>query len=164
MPSSGDKVRRGDIPHLRQVSAGPQEDSLADRAVEAAHSHVEEGYGWVVARGIEKFFAPVTHDVLMARVMRKVSDHPMRIHILYVYAGVMIGGVKGWTGEDTLAGLPLERSGYGRTSGYGNYGPSVILRLGQLPAVCSVALWVGQYGLLRALLSLVQCYHELRRA
>jgi hypothetical protein len=43
-------------------------------AVEAARSYVELGKRWVVDLDLEKFFDRVNHDVLMARVARKVED------------------------------------------------------------------------------------------
>lgn len=42
--------------------------------MEAARSYVAEGKRWVVDLDVEKFFDRVNHDILMARVARKVKD------------------------------------------------------------------------------------------
>ena len=39
-----------------------------------AKQYLEEGYQWVVDLDIEKFFDHINHDMLMARVARKVKD------------------------------------------------------------------------------------------
>ena len=43
-------------------------------AVRQARRYVEEGYAWVVDLDLEKFFDRVNHDVLMARVARRIRD------------------------------------------------------------------------------------------
>ena len=43
-------------------------------AVKAARGYVEAGYRFVVDMDLEKFFDRVNHDVLMARVARRVKD------------------------------------------------------------------------------------------
>ena len=47
-------------------------------AVRKARQYVEDGYEWVVDMDLEKFFDRVNHDVLMARVARKVKDKMIR--------------------------------------------------------------------------------------
>ena len=39
-----------------------------------AQKYIQEGYEWVVDIDLEKFFDKVNHDMLMARVSRRVKD------------------------------------------------------------------------------------------
>ncbi|EKP93788.1 Retron-type reverse transcriptase [Thermaerobacter subterraneus DSM 13965] len=95
-------------PDFSEHSYGFRPGRSAHQAVEAARRHVEEGYAWVVDLDLEQFFDRVNHDVLMARVMRKVADKRVRMLIRrYLQAGVMVGGVKVRTEEGTPQGGPL---------------------------------------------------------
>lgn len=77
-------------------------------AVRKARQFVEEGYAWVVDIDLEKFFDRVNHDMLMARVARKVTDKQvLRLIRRYLESGVMIDGVVVATGEGTPQGGPL---------------------------------------------------------
>jgi RNA-directed DNA polymerase len=77
-------------------------------AVRKARQYVEEGYEWVVDMDLEKFFDRVNHDVLMARVARKVEDKPvLRLIRRYLEAGVLLNGVVVTTDEGTPQGGPL---------------------------------------------------------
>jgi len=63
---------------------------------------------WVVDMDLEKFFDRVNHDVLMARVARKVKDERVRKLIRrYLEAGLMEGGVASARTEGTPQGGPL---------------------------------------------------------
>ncbi|MER3405891.1 MAG: group II intron reverse transcriptase/maturase [Chloroflexota bacterium] len=80
----------------------------AHDAVRLARQYVEEGYEWVVDMDLEKFFDRVNHDVLMARVARKVRDkRVLRLIRRYLVAGVMVEGVVIATEEGTPQGGPL---------------------------------------------------------
>jgi hypothetical protein len=69
---------------------------------------VEEGYQWVVDVDLERFFDRVQHEVLMARVARKVGDRRLlRFIRRYLEAGVMVSGVKQASAEGTPQGSPL---------------------------------------------------------
>ncbi len=95
-------------PTFSPHSYGFRPGRRAHDAVKAARQHIEDGYGWVVDLDLEKFFDRVNHDMLMARVARKVQDK--RILCLtrrYLQAGVMMDGVVVRTEEGTPQGGPL---------------------------------------------------------
>ena len=66
------------------------------------------GYDWVVDLDLERFFDRVNHDVLMARVARRVKDKQMvRLIRRYLQAGLMEGGLVSPRTEGTPQGGPL---------------------------------------------------------
>ena len=74
----------------------------------AAKAHVASGRRWVVDMDLEKFFDRVNHDVLMARVGRKVGDKRVLALIgRYLRAGAMAGGVETQRRQGTPQGGPL---------------------------------------------------------
>lgn len=80
----------------------------AAQAIGAAQSHVRSGQRWVVDMDLEKFFDRVNHDVLMARVERKVSDRRMLGLIrAYLKSGLMQNGLVEPRSEGTPQGGPL---------------------------------------------------------
>ncbi len=78
------------------------------QAVKAATGYVAEGWRWVVDIDLEKFFDRVNHDVLMARVARRVKDKRLLgLMRRYLQAGVMKDGLETVRTEGTPQGGPL---------------------------------------------------------
>jgi len=77
-------------------------------AVVRAREHIAAGFGWVVDLDLEKFFDRVNHDVLMARVARRVKDKRVLLLIRrFLQAGMMEGGLVSLRTEGTPQGGPL---------------------------------------------------------
>jgi len=80
----------------------------AHMAVVQAQRYVASGKRWVVDIDLEKFFDRVNHDVLMARVVRKVKDKRILLLIRrYLQAGVMDDGLVTVNERGTPQGGPL---------------------------------------------------------
>jgi len=78
------------------------------QAIERARKHVASGRRWVVDLDLDKFFDRVNHDVMMARVARRVKDkRVLRLIRRFLEAGMMEGGLVSPRTEGTPQGGPL---------------------------------------------------------
>lgn len=81
-------------PEFSVHSYGFRPGRSAQQAIKAAQAQVNRGKRWVVDLDLEKFFDRVNHDVLMARVERKVSTGRMLRRIRrYLQSGIMQQGL-----------------------------------------------------------------------
>jgi RNA-directed DNA polymerase len=95
-------------PHFSEDSFGFRPGRSTHGAIRRAREHIRAGYRWVVDFDLEKFFDRVNHDVLMARVARRVKDkRVLRLIRRYLTAGVMEGGAVSPRSEGTPQGGPL---------------------------------------------------------
>ncbi|MFO7962732.1 MAG: group II intron reverse transcriptase/maturase [Desulfobacterales bacterium] len=95
-------------PGFSESSYGFRPGRSAHQAVQQAREHVAAGRRWIVDMDLEKFFDRVNHDVLMARVARKVEDKRVPGLIRrYLQAGLMTGGAVSQRMEGTPQGGPL---------------------------------------------------------
>ena len=95
-------------PDFSDNSYGFRPGRSAHDAVRSAKAHVASGRRFVVDMDLEKFFDRVNHDVLMARVARKVKDkRVLRLIRRYLQAGSMLGGIETVRAEGTPQGGPL---------------------------------------------------------
>lgn len=95
-------------PTFSDDSYGFRPGRSTHQAVERAREHIAAGHRWVVDLDLKKFFDRVNHDVLMARVAKRVRDkRVLRVIGRYLRAGTMEGGVTTPRREGTPQGGPL---------------------------------------------------------
>ena len=95
-------------PTFSDSSYGFRPSRSAHDALHAAAGYVEVGRSIVVDIDLEQFFDRVNHDVLMARVARRIGDKRLlRIIRRFVEAGIMVNGVCVRRYEGTPQGGPL---------------------------------------------------------
>ncbi len=79
-------------PDFSESSFGFRPNRSAQQAAKQVQDHIRAGYRHCVDMDLSKFFDRVQHDVLLARVARKVRDKRLlRLIGRYLRAGVMVG-------------------------------------------------------------------------
>lgn len=95
-------------PTFSDSSYGFRPGRSAQQAVERAQGYIQAGHRWVVDLDLEQFFDRVSHDILMSRVAKRVSDKRMlKLIRSFLTAGVLENGLVGATNEGTPQGGPL---------------------------------------------------------
>ena len=95
-------------PTFSEHSHGFRPGRSAKQAVHEAQQYIAEGYRWVVDLDLEKFFARVNHDRLMAAVAKRVADKRMlKLIRAFLEAGVMEDGLVSPVDEGAPQGGPL---------------------------------------------------------
>lgn len=95
-------------PGFSTSSYGFRPRRSAHQALVAAKAHVSEGYRWVVDLDLEKFFDRVNHDVLMARLARRIGDKALlKLIRKFLTAGMMVGGLETQRTKGAPQGGPL---------------------------------------------------------
>ena len=90
-------------PHFSESSFGYRPGRSAHGAIKQVQRFLREGHRVVVDIDLASFFDRVSHDVLMARVARRVTDKRLlRLIGRYLRAGVVVDGQQ----QSTLQGVP----------------------------------------------------------
>jgi RNA-directed DNA polymerase len=95
-------------PDFSESSFGFRPNRSAQQAAKQVQDYIRAGYRHCVDMDLSKFFDRVQHDVLLARVARKVRDKRLlRLIGRYLRAGVMVGVELQPSIEGTMQGGPL---------------------------------------------------------
>lgn len=95
-------------PEFSESSFGFRPKRSAHGAIKQVQQHIRAGYRHCVDMDLSKFFDRVQHDVLLARVARKVHDKRLLSVIgRYLRAGIMVDTQFQPSTEGTMQGGPL---------------------------------------------------------
>ena len=95
-------------PGFSESSYGFRPGRSAHQAVRKVRQMIDKGYNCVVDVDLSKFFDRVNHDLLMARISRKVRDkRALRLIGRYLRAGAQVDGKVEPTTEGVPQGGPL---------------------------------------------------------
>jgi group II intron reverse transcriptase/maturase len=95
-------------PTFSEHSYGFRPNRRAHDAVCQAQRYVQGGRRWVVDVDLEKFFDRVNHDVLMGKLVKRITDRRvLKLIRRYLEAGMMADGVALDRHEGTPQGGPL---------------------------------------------------------
>lgn len=96
-------------PQMSESSYGFRPNRSAHDALRSASTYAQEGRSIVVDLDLEKFFDKVNHDVLMARLKRKIPDKRLLYYIRQMLKAGVIDeqGIKREREEGTPQGGPL---------------------------------------------------------
>ena len=95
-------------PSFSESSFGFRPKRSAHGAIKQIQHTIRNGFRWCVDMDLSKFFDRVQHDVLMARVSRRVHDQRLlKLIGRYLRAGVMVEGLIQPSAEGTMQGGPL---------------------------------------------------------
>jgi RNA-directed DNA polymerase len=95
-------------PTFSDSSYGFRPGRNALQAVQAARNYICEGRRWVVDLDLQQFFDRVNHDVLMARVARRMADErALKLIRRFLEAGMMADGLTQPRRQGTPQGGPL---------------------------------------------------------
>ncbi len=95
-------------PTFSASSFGYRPGRSAKDAVKRARDHIAAGHRWMVDMDLAQFFDRVNHDVLMARMARRIEDKRLLGLIRrYLQAGLMAGGLVSPRRQGTPQGGPL---------------------------------------------------------
>jgi RNA-directed DNA polymerase len=94
--------------HFSESSYGFRPGRSSHQAVRQAQAYVRGGKRWLVDIDLEKFFDRVNHDILMSRIVRRVSDkRVLKLIRRYLQSGIMQDGLITASREGTPQGGPL---------------------------------------------------------